>query len=721
MSLPDSALDALCERYGIAVRYRDFWHHEHEAPAATKRALLAAMGVDREAHGEAWGPPTLVVRAHDPAHDIELTIAAPADLHALRWHLALESGGRHGGDCVCINDDDGAQVRIRCAGVPAELPTGYHRLVVTDGRPGGIVVATAPVIVCPARCHAPPPARVFGPTVQLYALRSQRNWGIGDFTDLRTLVRTAAAHGADFVGVNPLHALFPGRPNDASPYSPSSRLALNPLYLDVEALEDYAACEEARAAVASRSFQARLAAARAAPLVDYAEVAALKVDILARVFAHFRRHHLEPLSARGHAMRAYAEAHPEFAWQPALFDALQGELARDDPSRWGWPVWPVDYQDHASEAVQAFAHAHRQDVDFFLYLQWQADRQLAAAADAAVEAGMAIGLYRDVAVGANPGGAETWQAPARFALGVHVGAPPDEFNQRGQDWGLPPWNPRRLGADGYAAWVALLRANMRHSGALRIDHVMALLRLFWIPEGMSPAEGTYVAYPLDDLLALLALESMRHACAVVGEDLGTVPDAVRTALRDAGVLSYRVLWFERGADGGFAAPEAYPEQALCSVTTHDLPTLQGFWQSTDLAARDALTLFPDENVRATQYAERAADRPHLTAALRRADLDATGLDDRAPSLDAATVAAVHAYLARTPCAMMALQLEDVFGETEQVNLPATTDDRYPNWRRKITVALEDWANDGRFAAICSAIRAQGRGTTRSVAPARHGP
>ena len=691
----------LCARYGIAVRYRDFWGHEHEAPEETLRALLDAM-VARDAHDRTTR--VIVWRSDAILRELELDIATPASAESLHWHLALESGGRHDGDCVSVVGTDATHLRIRCGTMPDTLPLGYHRVVITDARHGGMVVATAPLIVCPPRCHLPSAPRRFGPTVQLYALRSARNWGMGDFTDLATLITTAAREGADFVGLNPLHALFLARPQDASPYSPSSRLAVNPLYLDVEAIEDYATCAAARAEVASAAVQSTLQSLRSDALVDYPRIAALKLRVLAHVFEHFRAQHLEPLTERGRTMRAFGEAHPELAYQPALFQALHAELLRRDPQAWGWPAWPADYRDHDADAVQAFAREHRADVEFHLYLQWQADLQLAACARTAREAGMSIGLYRDLAVGANPGGAETWQAPARFALAVHVGAPPDEFNRKGQDWGLPPWIPHRLAAGGYDAWVALLRANMRHAGALRIDHVMALLRLFWIPQGASPTEGTYVRYPLDDLLAVLALESERHACAVVGEDLGTVPDEVRTALHDAGVLSYRVLWFERGHDGAFIAPSQYPAQALCSVTTHDLPTLHGFWEGTDIAARASLGLFPDADVHDAQRAERDADRARLVQALAHSTVGGPS-----PALDDATVQAVHAYMARTPCALMAVQLEDVFGEREQVNLPATTEERHPNWRRRITVALEDWAADGRFAAVCAAIRAEGRG------------
>ncbi|MCC6196858.1 MAG: 4-alpha-glucanotransferase [Burkholderiales bacterium] len=553
----------------------------------------------------------------------------------------------------------------------------------------------------PARCAMLEEGlRVFGPAVQLYALRSHRNWGMGDFTDLASLARTAAAEGASFVGVNPLHELFLDRPAQPSPYSPSSRLALNPWYLDVEAIPDYAECTRARARVASQPFQRRLAELRAVELVDYAGVAAQKRPVLGLLFDSFRRRHLARGSARAQAFRAFVTPHIHDA---ALFDALQAHFAAQDPLAWGWPAWPAAYHDRESPDVRAFAAAHVDDIDFYLYLQWQADEQLAHAARAARDAGMRIGVYRDIAVGANPGGAEVWRDRALFARNVHVGAPPDEFNQKGQDWGLPPWIPQRLAAASFDAWVALLHANMRHAGALRIDHVMGLSRLFWIPQGMAPADGAYVRYPLPQMLALLARESARRGCLVVGEDLGTVAGDLRQKLADAGVYSYRVLYFERDAQGAFLPPQAYPAQALVSISTHDLPTLAGFWQGADLAARDALDLFPTPAMRERMYADRNADRPRLRDALAGAGLDPPPL---AGPLDAGHTAAIHDYVARVPCALMTVQLEDVFGQAEQVNLPATLDHQYPNWRRKVGIPLEGWAADGRFAQVCAAIRGQ---------------
>ena len=694
-------LDRLCEAHGIATRYRDFWQREQVPAEATKRALLAAMGVSMDdAQAAARVERPLVFRGRVPH---EILLHAPTGHGAtLTARLALESGDLTE---LRARAQDGT---IVCTGLPPEVPYGYHCVSVVDAAHGGGVVAVSPLIVCPPRCHAPPQARAFGLALQLYSVRSRRNWGMGDFTDLGTVAQIAAQHGASFVGLNPLHALFIDRPEQPSPYSPSSRRALNPLYLDVEALEEYAECADVRAEVATPAFQGKLCALRAAPFVDYAGVAAAKLHVLARLFEHFHATQLDPLRERGRALRAFAESHRDLAFHPALFDALQATLRRRDPRVWGWPAWPAHLRDCDAPAVHDFARTHRREVDFFLYLQWQADRQLARAAAQAQRAGMTIGVYRDLAVGANPGGAETWCDPQRFALEVHVGAPPDAFNQKGQDWGLPPWIPGRLPAGGYSPWVALLRANMRHAGGLRIDHVMGLMRLFWIPRGMLPTDGTYVHYPFDDLLSILALESVRHRCIVVGEDLGTVPDEMRTALRDLGVHSYRVLYFERTRHGAFAPPDAYPAQALVSITTHDLPTLQGFWRGADLAARDALDLFPDDAVRDAQYAARAADRPRLLQALRDAGL-APPIDPLSDALPFEAVRAAHAFIARAPSALMALQLEDVFGVAEQINLPATTDAQYPNWRRKLPLNLEDWEADGRFPAICAAVRAEGRG------------
>ncbi|MCI0441565.1 MAG: 4-alpha-glucanotransferase, partial [Chloroflexi bacterium] len=368
------------------------------------------------------------------------------------------------------------------------------------------------------------------------------------------------------VGLNPLCALFPHNPVHTSPYSPSSRLFLNVLYLDVEAIADFAECQAARALVAKPEFQARLRALRAAELVDYEQVAAVKFEALELLYRHFRDYHLSRGTERGQAFRTFQDERGEPLHKHTLCEALQEHFQREDSSTWGWPVWPEAYRDPDAEAVAAFCAAHQERVEFYQYLQWQADLQLGAAGLRSLELGLGVGTYLDLAVGVDRGGAEVWANQRFYSLEARIGAPPDLWNPMGQDWGLPPLVPERLREAAYAPIIAILRAHMQHAGALRLDHVMGLMRLFWVPPGQTARAGTYVSYPLQDLLAIVALESQRNQCLVIGEDLGTVPDEVREAMREYGVLSYRVLYFEKEADGNFIAPANYPRQVLVTAT-----------------------------------------------------------------------------------------------------------------------------------------------------------
>jgi (1->4)-alpha-D-glucan 1-alpha-D-glucosylmutase len=492
--------------------------------------------------------------------------------------------------------------------------------------------------------------RVWGFTVQLYGLRSSRNWGIGDFGDLRRLMDVAADMGAAFVGVSPLHAA-----SGASPYSPSSRHALNPLYIDIAALPEYAGEQP----------DSRL---RESPLVDYDGVRRAKRAALERLFRRLRDRA---------GFERFRKAAPRGVRTFALYEALREKHGG------GWQGWPQELHRPAAAAVRAFARKHAKRVDFHLWLQWRAREQLDAVQRQARERGMPIGLYVDLALGSEAGGAEVWADQDAFAPGISMGAPPDEFNPKGQDWGLPPWSPRALAAAGYAPFIELLRANMPEGGALRMDHVMSLMRLWWIPRGLGQksdaSRGGYVHYPFRDLLALLAAESRARRCLVVGEDLGTVLPEFRRALNDAGVLSYRPVLFEKNADGGYAPPEAYPREALVCVSTHDLPTWKGFQSSHDLALREKLGLSVDP---AKEGQSREQDRNALLSALNGED--------------------PHAFLARTPAKLMAVQPEDVFELEEQANLPGTVDE-HPNWRRKLPVPVEDWAAEPRMSALARTL------------------
>lgn len=726
---PQDALAQLAARYGIASEYYDIWGKLRHTGDDTRRALLAAMGVSldgdlsailAEHEARSWRSvlaPVLVVRAADGAPVIPVAFPAAHGTHTYRWQLTREDGRREAGMFQPSGLDPAG--RHQLAGEPYErgllrLPAcpdpGYHRLTL---RASDNVEAEMTLIVAPDAIYRPRAlaegGRIYGPALQLYGLRSQRNWGIGDFTDLRLVVEMAGEWGMNVVGLNPLHALFPDNPAHASPYSPSSRLFLNILYLDVEAAAEFNECDEARAMVADDAFQARLRALRAEELVDYPQVMAAKQAVLARLYREFRERHLQGNSERGRQFGMYRSEGGESLWRHALFEALQAHFQAQDPGVWGWPVWPEAYRDPASQAVMAFAQAHAEQVEYYMYLQWLAFQQLQTAGNASLAAGLGVGLYGDLAVSVDRGGAEMWANQDYYALDASVGAPPDDFNLDGQDWGLPPWIPERLRAAAYAPFVATLRANMRHMGALRIDHVMGLMRLFWIPRGSSADAGTYVSYPFDDLLGILMLESQRNHCLIIGEDLGTVPDSLRERLHQAGILSYRVLFFARDAQGGFMPPSAYPAQSLVTVTTHDLPTLRGYWHGRDIDQRAALGLFPDENTRQQQVMARAHDCAALLVALEQAGL----LDEGGsvhpvayPEMSLELVTGVYRFLACTPAQMVMIHFEDIFGQMDQVNLPGVREDVYSSWRRRLAVNLEEWRNDQRVTAVAAAIQAE---------------
>ena len=722
-----STLDQLCELAGIAPDYFDIWGNRHRPSDATRTALLQAMGVVADPAGidaalrvheeRRWRrvlPPVAVLREEVLPYRWEVCCEEHRAGMPCRWELALESGdARRGefrpGELAIIGAREIAGERfLRVAFEWRErLPCGYHEFKLQ--LPGG-GTARLTLIITPGRCYTPPAleagGRVWGPALQLYAVRSRRNWGIGDFTDLRDAIEVAGRAGAGIVGVSPLHALFPHDPDHNSPYSPSSRRFLNVLHIDVEAVPEFAGCEAARALFATPEFQSRLRTLRTAELVDYRGVAEAKLAALRAIYAHFREWHLARGSTRGDAFRAWRQAGGEPLLRFALFHALLEDFHGHDDTLWGWPAWPEPYRDPCSQAVRDYLATNRERVEFHAWLQWLAEEQLAACGRRSLERGLGVGVYQDLAVSADRSGAESWAWQGIYAQTASIGAPPDDFNRNGQDWGLPPPVPDALREAAYAPFVATLRANMRHAGALRLDHVMGLMRLYWIPEGAPPGEGAYVHYPFEDLLGILALESSRNRCLVVGEDLGTVPDAVREALGPLGVLSYRVLLFEREAGGEFRAPAAYPAQALAAATTHDLPTLKGMWSGRDLELRARLGLYPSEEQRQRQVLERTQDRARLLAALAREGLLPAGMTvhaDPAMAMTSALALAIHVFLARSPARIAIVQMEDVLEQLEQVNLPATSTE-YPNWRRKLPLDLEEWAADARVIALAEALR-----------------
>jgi 4-alpha-glucanotransferase len=709
---PPSMLDALAERNGIEDEFRDAHGRLRRTPAETKRALLAAMGVEAADEAtasealaaldrEEWSrslPPVHVVSIAEGALSVPLRL--PAGTETVTWCVKLEDGGERRGEAafgaLALADQtvlDGHPIERRTLLLDDDLPPGYHSVML---QPGG---GTCSLIVTPGRCWLPASIergeRLWGVAAQLYLLRSQDNWGIGDYADLRRLIEILSARGADVVGLNPLHAMFLDDPEHASPYSPASRLLLNILNIDIGSLPEFSSSEAAQALVASPMFQQQLAACRDASLVDYTRVAAIKFQVLSLLFDGVWEN-AEP--QRRQAFEEFRRDRGAAFERSCLFQALRQHFAAKGPERADWHNWPEPYQDPHSPAVARFAEENEALVTFRIWMQWLADRQLEDAALAA--GGMAVGLYRDLAVGADPSGAETWTSQRAVVSGAQVGAPPDIYNTAGQDWGLPPFHPRALREEGYASFIALVRANMRHAGGLRIDHVMALQHLYWVPKGQSPANGAYVRYPLDDLVGILALESHRNRCLVVGEDLGTVPEGFRERMAAAGILSYRVLFFEKD-ESGFLPPDTYPDLALAVVGSHDLPTLRGWWEGADIDLRHGLHLIPDRTAVDEAREQRADDRGQLAEALQHEGL----LSPERREETEVVVEAAHRFLARSRSALAIAQMDDLTGEVDPVNVPMTSDE-HPNWRRRLSLSIEELARHPRFEAVTAVFAAE---------------
>lgn len=650
--MTDAHLAKLAKEAGIQLDYWDVEGKVHHTTPEVQRALLSALGYGATNEGEIQDsldrlreersafPPAIVMRT--PVRELQ---------YSGDWALQLETGEFIEGR---------AEERIHFR---RELPLGYHRLTVG--------AAETTLIVAPETAYAPDwllrGEKAWGIACHLYTVASKRNWGVGDFADLKDLLRMTAAEGGRVVAVNPFHALAPQEPEQASPYWPSSRTFLNPLYV--------ALGEPPRPSTGS--------------LIDYTDVARTKYAALRKVAARFANDAgVDEFIEKGGA------ALEDFCLFSALSDHVPGP----------WTAWPAPLRDPRSREVREWMRGREHEVRAHATIQWLAEMQLA---DAAL--GTNAVLMRDLAVGVSPNGAEAWHRQELYPPGVRFGAPPDPLGPDGQDWGLPPPNPHILRTLAYEPLVATWRANMRHAGALRIDHAMALERLFWIPPGGTAADGAYVGYPVDDMFALLALESVRAKCLVVCEDLGTVPTGFRERMARDNMLSTRLFYFERHGNGFFKRPDTYPARSVAQATTHDLPTLAGYWTGTDIRTR--LSLKPGLDDEEMERA-RADERALILGALKDQGL----MDDR-PLTDIAVqevVAAVHAFLGLSEAQLALINLSDVIAMTTQLNVPGTTDE-YPNWRARLTETLETIRAGSAWPAAAALMqRTRGR-TTASAA------
>lgn len=580
------------------------------------------------------------------------------------WRLVNDKGEVASGPC------DGKAARL-----PPELPVGsYYLITYQNGKE-----TTQPVIVAPARSFQPAVfdegRRVWALAVQLYSLRSRRNWGIGDFSDLKELVRIAGEIGAAGIGLNPVHAINLDDSNRISPYSPGSRLFLNLLYIDVEAIPEFPGLKAARLA-------AKVSRLRDAPLVDYAGVIAAKLKGLRLAYEAFRK--------RGSAGRKADFAAFKASRKPMIdgFAAFAVLHQRFGPPWWHWPE---EWRRPSPEKLEELWRSDAKEMDFHAFVQWVADRQLRACRDAARQMNMPIGLYLDVAVGVTANGSDVWSNQGAYVRELSAGAPPDMLNTVGQDWGLASFHPGVLASTDFHLLRETLRAVMRHAGAIRLDHVLGFNRLYMIPQGFKADHGTYVRFPFEAMLAVVTQESNAAHCVVIGEDLGTVPEGFRERLADWNIWCYRVMLFERWDDGCFKASKEYPEQALVTFSTHDLPTFSGWLTMHDLSVKHSIGIDPGET-----EAERADSHRVLTDALAY----------EAP-VEHASALEVARFLARTPSRLLVIAAEDVFDVAEQVNIPGTIDE-HPNWRRRLPVYLEDYLSDSRLRAVADVLRSEGR-------------
>jgi glycogen operon protein len=695
----EEMLSRLAEAAGVQRQWRSVEGALHDVPRETVRALLAQLGFPASTINDARDSLARISDFRDRRALPESCSAKEGEPFTLR--LAARDGRIPG--WIVVTHEDGAKSRIalraenaapttwqgldgrRCEGVEARLPplpAGRHRLSLESGEICALIVA-------PARCYLPENARrEFGISAQLYSVRRDNDQGIGDFSTLAELARVGANAGAALIAINPLHALFAQDRSRASPYYPSDRRFLDPLYIDVANL--------ARTLGAPIDFDEKVASAlSAADEVAYTAVHTLKMAALERAFETFldlmRR---QPDAAPAASFSRFIAQGGATLARFCLFESISE--ARNGQS---WRVWPQGLREASAAALFAFASEYESRIRFHQFLQWLADAQFAQAAQDARAAGLSLGFCRDLAIGAAPDGAECWSRAGSFIDGFSIGAPPDPFNPEGQSWGLPAPSPIVVEKNGGADFAELLRANMSHAGALRIDHVMGLARLFIVPDGEKPAAGAYLSYPFDALLGQLALESRRAQCVVVGEDLGTVPRGFRERLAQADVLSYRVLWFERSGEG-FAPPTLYPKKAMACASTHDLPTIAGWWAGADIAEREALRLITPEAAEAARIA-RLAEKDALLKALRGQALIGAAHQSSSP-FDDALAQALHAFVARTPCVLAMAQLDDLAGETSAINLPGTDRER-SNWRRRLPKLLGELFDSPRACAILAGL------------------
>lgn len=709
MSTAHSSLIALADHFGIA---RDFWDWKGrhvDIPAETIVAVLAALDVDASTpelcdaalhriEAERWytvlPPCTVLEEGH--GRTIEVHVVSGHDVELV---VELEQGGTRQAwqvdNFVPDREVDGQWRGEASFWIPGDLPTGYHRIVATtDGeRHEAAAIVTPRFVGFPQKMHN---RRVWGYATQLYSVTSERSWGVGDFADLADLITwSGAEQGADYTLINPLHAAQVVPPLEPSPYLPMSRRFLNPIYIRPEDVPEYVSLDpDARRAIETLRIDARRAGEKSGA-VERNDVWVRKLEALRPLYELGLR------PARQIAFDEFLRREGEGIRLYGVWSALSVEFGPI------WHRWPEAFRDVASPAVAAFAAEHADEVRFHQWLQWIAQEQVSRAQTAAEEAGMSVGVVNDLAVGVHKASADTWMMPDMFARDMHVGAPPDAYNQAGQDWGQPPWRPDRLAAQAYQPYREMVRAALRRVGGARIDHILGLFRLWWVPQGLGPQHGTYVRYDHEAMVGILALEAQRAQALIVGEDLGTVEPWVREYLAQRGILGTSVLWFEYDAHGGPLDAQHWREYCMASVTTHDLPPTLGYLSGDHVRLRHQLGLLTEPLDEELRIAASEHDG-WIDLLVARGLLDASQRDQPEE-----VMLALHRFLRETPSKVLLANLVDAVGERRMQNQPGTVDE-YPNWRVPLgdssgkPIALEqifDAALPKRLAAVMNGTEA----------------
>ncbi len=709
----------ICEIMGISQAYRDIWGNLHQAALETLMGVLQGMGfyvsnenqvleLQRELEERLKNEPFLkrVVFQGDGRPILPINIHGQPPLE-MAWEITSEQGEVFCGggqvrdtDLKRAWDKKRGEVTTLNVLLPESLGIGYHKIrVFRDGREHGQTM----FILAPKGCYLPHGEGLakpcWGLQVQLYSLKSGSNGGVGDLGDLQSLAHMLRPWRPKYFAVNPLHALFSSNPSHTSPYSPSTRLFLNPIYLPFGEMVEWARDEKGDSVWGEALFSEGMRRLRDGEWVSYEEIWPIKLSLLKAIYQRFLK---GDLSEKAKDLLGFKSQKGRPSYFFGIFEALTSYFRTLNENLWGWPVWPPEFQSPHSQEVIAWSQRHAQDVDFYIFVHWLVEERLKKIKEGFEARG--LGLYLDLPVGVDQAGFEPWYYQDLFAKEINIGAPQDEFNPLGQDWGLPPITPHRLVEQDFKYFIDTIRFNMSLCHILRIDHVMGLRRLFWIPRGLKPEHGTYVLYPFEELVGILCVESVRNKCMVIGEDLGTVPDEVREVMDKRAMFSSAVFIFEKENED-FKVPSKYKRLSVASFSTHDLPTLRGFWEKRDIEVRDSLSLFQTEGVREKYINLRYSDKTQILKMLISLGYLSKDIewDLFFEAINDELVIAIHRFLAQCNSLIVMIQPEDAIYELEQKNLPGTSYE-YPNWRKKIPIEIEKLPDHYSFRKVLEIMK-----------------